>query len=683
MLRKSVCLLFFILAYNGVLKACHVAGGNITCAWLSPDMIKVRLTLFRECACNSGSDWGTKTFTIGAKNNCGVVSGLDVSPLPATGMELPSACETEATTCNGGSRYGVDMYQYDGIFVIPPGTDTSCQDWHFTFSTGARNISSTLNPTGPYGLFVDCYFNGRYQPNSSPRFQTMQIPAYCIREPVSLIVNTQEQDGDSLVYSLTTAQSGSGFPCTYNPGYTPQSPAQSTLGITLDPLTGNISFEPTQVENVVFVLKVEEYRNGVLIGYVKNDIQLVLSAGNICDNVTPTYRQDTIARNCGAVGLRVPLSVPVNCYTVTPTASEFRLYHPEGKLIPIMKAEPDTCNASNRSTSITLTLQQPLAQNGYYYLVSRKGLDGNTFGNKCDKYMKEFDTLVIAVSGCPDYQTPMQLVNVSVDSLNQNATYVQWLDPDTLNYNWFSAFLLWRRDNLLNTGYQRVLYTENDPAARYFVDVYPETLPRYSRIYYKVNLTLSNLVRNSYSNELGTIRLENNPPDIPEQNTLSLQWSPYEGWPAPLYLLQYKKQEDLSQEWLFPESIAGTTDTMMEYTKPVKPGKYQARILTISPNTRYRSYSNWISFEVAKREVKAYNVVTPNGDGLNDYFYFENLEFYPGSKLQVFNRWGQQVYSHTAYNNDWEPNDLEEGSYFYTLLLPEGEPLKGMFAVLR
>lgn len=59
------------------------------------------------------------------------------------------------------------------------------------------------------------------------------------------------------------------------------------------------------------------------------------------------------------------------------------------------------------------------------------------------------------------------------------------------------------------------------------------------------------------------------------------------------------------------------------------------------------------------------NVVTPNGDGKNDYFYIRNLEDYPQSKVYIFNRWGAQVYFSNDYQNDWKATGLAEGTYFY------------------
>jgi gliding motility-associated-like protein len=72
-------------------------------------------------------------------------------------------------------------------------------------------------------------------------------------------------------------------------------------------------------------------------------------------------------------------------------------------------------------------------------------------------------------------------------------------------------------------------------------------------------------------------------------------------------------------------------------------------------------------------------IFTPNGDFKNDEFVIPGLDAYPGAKLQVFNRWGNEVYSANPYKNDWNgtPNasgktgsgKLPVGTYFYILEL--------------
>jgi gliding motility-associated-like protein len=72
-------------------------------------------------------------------------------------------------------------------------------------------------------------------------------------------------------------------------------------------------------------------------------------------------------------------------------------------------------------------------------------------------------------------------------------------------------------------------------------------------------------------------------------------------------------------------------------------------------------------------------VFTPNGDGKNEIFEIKGLDAYPNNSLQVFNRWGNPVYTAKPYKNDWDgtPNasgktgsgKLPTGTYYYILEL--------------
>ncbi len=69
--------------------------------------------------------------------------------------------------------------------------------------------------------------------------------------------------------------------------------------------------------------------------------------------------------------------------------------------------------------------------------------------------------------------------------------------------------------------------------------------------------------------------------------------------------------------------------------------------------------------------LKPVNLFTPNGDGTNDRFYIGNIECYSDCQLNVYNRWGLQVYSSNSYQNDWKGvfnNDpLPDGTYYYII----------------
>lgn len=71
-------------------------------------------------------------------------------------------------------------------------------------------------------------------------------------------------------------------------------------------------------------------------------------------------------------------------------------------------------------------------------------------------------------------------------------------------------------------------------------------------------------------------------------------------------------------------------------------------------------------------EIVIPNVITPNGNELNDYFFIDGLENYTDVKLNIYNRWGNLIYESTDYKNDWYAGDMAEGTYYYTITLPFG-----------
>jgi gliding motility-associated-like protein/uncharacterized repeat protein (TIGR01451 family) len=77
--------------------------------------------------------------------------------------------------------------------------------------------------------------------------------------------------------------------------------------------------------------------------------------------------------------------------------------------------------------------------------------------------------------------------------------------------------------------------------------------------------------------------------------------------------------------------------------------------------------SDTVSVNVTSVNLDAPNVVTPNGDGKNDFLIVPGIENYPGSKVSIYNRWGNEVYHSENYDNDWAGRGLSEGTYFYML----------------
>jgi len=81
------------------------------------------------------------------------------------------------------------------------------------------------------------------------------------------------------------------------------------------------------------------------------------------------------------------------------------------------------------------------------------------------------------------------------------------------------------------------------------------------------------------------------------------------------------------------------------------------------------------------------NVFTPNGDGVNDYFFIPGLDTYSENEITIINRWGNVVYEKKNYQGDWTGNGLPEGTYYYVLraftLAGVWDVYKGYVTLLR
>lgn len=73
------------------------------------------------------------------------------------------------------------------------------------------------------------------------------------------------------------------------------------------------------------------------------------------------------------------------------------------------------------------------------------------------------------------------------------------------------------------------------------------------------------------------------------------------------------------------------------------------------------------------------NIITPNGDQINDCFKIQNTQYFNGCfNLKVFNRWGSSLFETNDPLKCWEGksnegNDVPDGTYFYLLRIGTGE----------
>ena len=123
--------------------------------------------------------------------------------------------------------------------------------------------------------------------------------------------------------------------------------------------------------------------------------------------------------------------------------------------------------------------------------------------------------------------------------------------------------------------------------------------------------------------------------------------------------------------WQFPEDCWGQVLTMQgTLANPCAPGGLL-----------------WeVDVEVDYCEITIPNVFTPrNADELNQKFEIEGLENYDDVIVRIFDRWGNLIYEDFNYQNEsaWFGDDAADGTYWYTLLLPNGFEHQGTVSIFR
>jgi gliding motility-associated-like protein len=173
----------------------------------------------------------------------------------------------------------------------------------------------------------------------------------------------------------------------------------------------------------------------------------------------------------------------------------------------------------------------------------------------------------------------------------------------------------------------------------------------------------------------------------PDPDVAVLSWNAYAGWKNGVQNYEVQLSVD-GGEW---RSLASVHDTGFTFENDTMGFDYCFRILANEKlGNRSDSYSN-TSCALFIPPLYPYNIITPNGDGKNDEFVIESVEFYPNSRLVIVNRWGRVVMEKTGYQNDWQgtegQSELPSGVYFYVLELNEPrvdeKQINGLISILR
>ena len=295
---KNILLSVLFVLCNMPIFASHVVGGDISVQWVSANNYFIKVQVYRDDV-NGTVDMPTD---------------LDVG-IYQIGTNIQQLLVTIPLTTSSIVTLGDDCYEPDpNVVRIEEGVYISAVFTLPNFSAGyylqtqlySRNdLSINLLIPEDYGMsFFAEIPDPALGQNSTPEFGSYPADAYlCVARSNVIDYSVSDTDGDSLVYSLVAPLSSSGttngtvagagaypyyptVPWNTGPGYNLANICGGTLPMQIDASTGILTAEPIVQSFFVFVVRVEEYRNGVKIGEIRRDVEY---ASLVCANFPPEF----------------------------------------------------------------------------------------------------------------------------------------------------------------------------------------------------------------------------------------------------------------------------------------------------------------------------------------------------------------------------------------------------------
>ncbi|GAB3797321.1 hypothetical protein GCM10028819_16290 [Spirosoma humi] len=187
---------------------------------------------------------------------------------------------------------------FEADIQLAPDTYNDSQGYYMSYQTRNRNggINNIVNPiqTGYtfYLEFPALLQNNQLFTNSSPHFGAINGEYVCLGDPFTFPFGGIDPDGDELRYSMVTplnqkaisgqsntqngVSSGPYPDVSWLSGFDATNAIPGNPTLKVDARTGELSVTATKLGLYVFAVKVEEYRNGVKIGEVRRDFQLLV-----------------------------------------------------------------------------------------------------------------------------------------------------------------------------------------------------------------------------------------------------------------------------------------------------------------------------------------------------------------------------------------------------------------------
>lgn len=315
---KKLVSIFFLLSLGLIkLSATHLMGGNLGYEYigLQPSgkyRYKVTLVTYVDCSPTSEIPYAEYPIKVGVYSNH---LSFPANDKPVVDSLLLYVDDTTVYTpflppgCNIGANTCIIQARYSGYIDLNPST----HGYYLFYERCCRNtaiLNLNLIPNGSDGFLS--YIPPTNIINSTPNFLYPPIPFMCVNDTITIFNTANDPDGDSLVYSFTTPYSGYGgtfdplpnlpapfltWPVPlvdYIPGFSSVQPFGSYGSASINANNGVAEYFSMLQGTFVVGVKVDEYRNGLLMSSTIRDLQLLF---NVCPNNYPPNLVDNLQKN--------------------------------------------------------------------------------------------------------------------------------------------------------------------------------------------------------------------------------------------------------------------------------------------------------------------------------------------------------------------------------------------------
>lgn len=293
-------LIITLFTFTKSVTASHIYGADLYYTHVSNNTYKITLTLYGDCAGGAFPNLSTSVPLIRILNGNSFIRQLNLAEQSQLRKEVSPVCPdvVDSTSCRipGSTLPGVTMFVYTANTDLPPSAN-----WRIVFEgelsnnlAGRTNAITNIDidPVNGSVMTLITTLDNSSGPNNSPQFTTVPTPFYCINVPQQYNLGSVDADGDSLSFSLTDALLPGQVRAVYISPYTGANPLQVAAGsFSFNKNNGQTNFTPNALQQSVIVNKVEEYRNGKLVGSTMREMTYVVL--NNCNNNPPDGKIDT------------------------------------------------------------------------------------------------------------------------------------------------------------------------------------------------------------------------------------------------------------------------------------------------------------------------------------------------------------------------------------------------------